>query len=284
MDLPLPPFFEGDQLGADTPRTDVLAWKYELTARVARIARTLDPIIDGLLNRTPPAFVDEQPLRDCYDAWLHVFCTQGPWLEEIDIVGLDDGVNELGQKKFRRVSENRAVVVFAELSRLWYVINYRRLYMQQQELLRSSVRNPLLRDFVPDVEFALQHTKHDLFTRNWPRLCAHMSAIDGRAKRGDVAKAEQEEDSKTLAERRNPIWTVPILAYNQSQVKAAVFLMTENLSEYPACSEVTRVIELLFTANSAWFCAGSTRNILTEDGFYMDIRDPKIRIINRDYM
>jgi hypothetical protein len=196
-----------------------------------------------------PTPVQLNEMRACYQRWLEYTVLHAPWMDELRTIKLPTTeIDEAtGLLKVVRVTESVQFHVFFGLSRLWYCMQYEALMTQQRSLLTGKSTA----DEAADIVYCAAHIKERALIEHgvWP----------------------------------TELRATPFLSYTQSQVKATIMSITETFADLPACSELVRIIELLFTANSVFLCVAGSRALLDAEYGYTDIGNDE-RQISRDYL
>jgi len=256
-------------------KTAYLTWQAQCHVALSRIGLYTTAMLERIPQALPtPA--ERHAIARCYGEWLEFTVTLHPYVCEMRIVKYPSGETHpvTGDMQYKRVVENISIHAHMEMSRLYYLLHYERLTREQRAMAGApGPKGPTGPgsigglESVPDVICSLNHLKSHGNADVWCKGWANFGASPG------------------LSQGSGPgLGDVPILAYTQSQVKAAIMLLTENLNEYPPCPDVVRMMELLFIANSVWMCLPSTRDILDAEDSYIDMEDGQTRRVSRSYI
>lgn len=166
---------------------------------------------DGMFfGVTKSTFVDEPEhvsiLQKLFDAWQQFFLEHWEVMHEVHTRIMEDEL-EPGTNKPRKLRTTFGTNVFAELSRLFYLL-----------------QRPIILMELPGQHISLDKTKHSL----WISVCA---TFDISSQYGE------KEDKDTIVEDANAflknMWMLPILQYSQTQCTMLMFFLTQQLDVLP---------------------------------------------------
>lgn len=226
----------------------------ELTNRLSLLGRYTSRILSALISNEPLDW-DRVQVLALYNAWLQTMVENGPTLNEIKRYQVTDSEED----ESLRVNMNAAI--FAELSRLHFILHYKQLKDEQSDLLNLEK--------IPTREeqkrllsmWSLNLTEAQLWT--------------------DIPLPEDVD------------WDTPVLKYTQKEVMAATSMLCEIMNDlgsiskpsvkcpYEECTrEFMEYFRALFTRNSVFFCQSSC---LVSTLNVPDMRDTIVIVENEEY-
>lgn len=203
----------------------------DLSIRLMRLARRNSSILASLMSKECVFEWDAAQVRALYQAWLKSMIENGPTLNEVKRYQTPGGIDE----ETLRVNFNASI--FAELSRMHFILHYHQLIKEQENMLGAAVPSREQQKRILSL-WSLNLTESQLWT--------------------EIPLPDEID------------WDTPVIKYTQKELMSAVSMLCEIMPDLGSISkpsvrcpyeestrEFMEYFRALFTRNSIFMCQSS---------------------------